>query len=234
MRAIRPTGGADRRPQVHQRLIPTRGLLIGNETIGQSLKLPLRRPLDFKDCGKIALVDPTQHPPHVGIYHGNRRVADKAQERPRRVGPDTGKAEQRPQSHGKRAAVFLHNCLRRAMEMHGPTVIAKPGPKADYVCQRRCRQLPNCGKAGKEVLVLRNYALYLSLLQHHLGKKDAIGTLRLAPRQRPPVRAVPSQQRNLNALHGPISLHVQRTVVRNREILATLFFHIDVGFACAR
>ena len=74
----------------------------------------------------------------------------------------------------------------RAMrEMRAP-IVAKPAPELEHALDRCRGKARDIGKSGKEAQVVRNHRRNLRLLQHDLGKPDAVRIARMLPRQAAP------------------------------------------------
>jgi len=127
------------------------------------------------------------HATDVCVHGEHGSVEGEARERVRRVAADAGKLRwiRRPARAG--------DPLRCPMEADGTAVVAEALPRADDVReQRRGERL--CGRPALEPReVARDDALYLRLLEHHLGDEDRVRIARPPPGQITPVLRVPGE-----------------------------------------
>ena len=91
---------------------------------------------------------------------------------------------------------MLDRLARDLVQPHGAHVIAQARPGADGLGDRRGGQIGQRRELFQEGAILRQHALDLRLLEHHLGDEDGVGVAGLAPGQmRPPLGGIPRQQR---------------------------------------
>src|SRR3972149_5236676 len=84
--------------------------------------------------------------------------------------------------------------------MSGTDVVAEGIPGLSHRRGARPGQAGERGIAPEELLVLRDHALHLGLLEHDLGDEDVVGIVGVPPRQVTAVPAVPAEQPSLEAL----------------------------------
>ena len=78
---------------------------------------------------------------------------------------------------------LLHNRFCRPMEHLCTPIVPKSLPGSENISERRRCKLLYGWKLSYERLIKRHYAIYLRLLQHHLGNQNPIWVYGLAPRQ---------------------------------------------------
>ena len=95
---------------------------------------------------------------------------------------------------GQRAAVARDRLARDRVQPARPDVVAERVPGLDDVALGRRGQRLERRIAVEPLVVLRQHAIDLRLLQHDLGDEDVIRIARLAPRQVASVPPVPGEQ----------------------------------------
>ena len=126
---------------------------------------------------------PAQHPLDVAVE--NRRPLPESESGHRRCrrAADTRQFSQQFGAGRKLAAVLAGNLLRTFVEIPRPGVITQPGPVLDYRIDRRSGQRRDTRKTVEKAPVIRDHRGNLRLLQHDLGKPDAVRVARVLPGQ---------------------------------------------------
>src|SRR5438105_1077375 len=83
-----------------------------------------------------------------------------------------------------------------------PDVVAKRPPCFSDIVFGRGSERFERGILAEPLVILRQDAIDLRLLQHHLRHEDVIRVARAAPREVPAVAAIPSKQRPPETLTG--------------------------------
>ncbi len=124
-----------------------------------------------------------QHARHIAIEHGLRQAVCDAEHRRGSVPADSRQPQRSFEFAGKAAAVACHDLLRGAMQVARPAVIAQAGPQPQHLLGTRTRQRTESGEAAQETAVVRHDRRYSRLLEHDLGKPDAVRVAGAPPRQ---------------------------------------------------
>ena len=88
------------------------------------------------------------------------------------------------------------------MQPPGPDVVAQRVPRPDDILFGRLRERVQRGVLPQPLVVLRQDAFDLRLLEHHLGDEDVVRVVGAAPRQVAPVPAIPREQRRPKTTPG--------------------------------
>ncbi len=184
--AVGTAAAADRRAQLHQRLVPRPRPARRDQVVGPRLGLPgpQRPPLP-----------PGQHPAHVGVDHAHVVLERERQDRPCRVRPDPGERPQRGQVRRQPAAVALDHRCGAPVEVDRPPVVAEADPEADHVAERRRRAGRGGREPGHEGPVARDHPVDAGLLGHHLRDEHSPRIAGRSPRQRAQVVVAPGEHR---------------------------------------
>ena len=129
--ARRGTSRAQRRPELHERLVPLPCPSRRHQRVRQGLGGTRRQ----RRPGH----GPGEHPRHVDVHDRLVPLEGEDQDGPRRVRPDTGKRTQGLQVRRHDSPVPFANGLCRLVEMAGTSVVAEPGPRVE---RRRRGRLP--------------------------------------------------------------------------------------------
>ena len=95
---------------------------------------------------------------------------------------------------GVREAAQLHDLLRRFLQVPGAAVIAKALPQLHEPLLIGCRQSVHRGEHLQKPGIISQHRRHSGLLKHDLRHPDAVGILRMPPREIPRVFPVPDQQ----------------------------------------
>ena len=186
--APRLAGRAERRADVHQRLVPVGGTDgaagLWQQLFGERMYGVTWRSVDAVD-------DAAEHAIDVRVQHRDGLAERKRGDGSGSVGTDAGKLAEL--SHGARqlAAVMLHHNPRELVQSHGASVVAHAGPEANDVGRLGVGQRPEGGERFEEGVVLRDDALDLGLLEHHFRDEDGIRVGDAAPGEDAGVARVP-------------------------------------------
>ena len=194
-RVARRTDGGT---QIHHGLGIVPGPHLRRQPAGAQGQFGFRR---RKRC--FHLIQSRHHPLDVAIHNGRGQIESNRPNRRCGIGANAGQRLQRRQIGGKDAAVPRHHGPRTGQQIAGAGVIAEPRPSRHHLgvggTSKRCNCRPAVGKADK----ISTNCRHRGLLQHHLGKPDAIGiraqTSRAIRRRYPPrhhsgMPVIPNQQ----------------------------------------
>jgi len=124
-----------------------------------------------------------QHALHIAIKDRRARPEGKDGDRRRRRAADAGQFGELLGIGRKLSAMLRGNLLRAFMQVARAGVIAQPGPMLDDRLDRRRGQRRHGRKTVEKTQVIRNHRGHLRLLQHDLGKPDAVRVTRVLPGQ---------------------------------------------------
>ena len=189
---MRAPGSANRRPQLHQGLVPVPGRSHRNQGVGQ-------RP-EASGAGSVANGNgpgqqPREHAGDIAIKHGQWPVESNGEHGARRVAAHSGKPAEGFGVARHPAAMLANDEACGGMKVASTTVVAEAGPGMENVPLGSCSQRPHRGEAAQERGVEWEGGRDLGLLEHDLRDPDAVGIASAAPRQVSPVTAVPGEQR---------------------------------------
>ncbi len=141
-----------------------------------------------------------EHAGDVGVDDGGTFTKREAANRSCRVCANAFERSQRFFIRRELSAESLHGFARDRLQPLGPNVIAKRVPRVGHIFRRcigeRCK-----GRIFLEpLLVFRQDAVDLRLLQHDLGDEDVIRVVGVAPGQITPIFAIPGQKPAAKAL----------------------------------
>ena len=191
-RAYRIFRRANRRPQIHQAL--------------RKIPCPLgyqrfRQPRDHRPRFRhrlLDLINTRQHPLDIAIHRHDPSIKRNRSDCPRRVSANARKLQQCINTVGKPSAVTLDHLNRTSMQVARPRIIAEPRPKPEHLIPLGACHILNGWKASRERVEIGNDGFHPRLLEHDLGKPNAIGigllSRKRAPRQHATVAVVPIEQ----------------------------------------
>src|SRR5438105_9080506 len=206
LRALRLSGHANQRSQLHDGLIEAPGALavLGHQGSGQ---LP-----DFRCALHVARCTieehAAEHTVDVGIDGRYRLLVGERSHRARGVRPDTRKLDQLVGSVGHRAMVVPTDHARERVEIGGACVVPQPVPLLSHSPGLRVRERLEVRKPLDKPRIVLRHPTHLCLLQHELGDEHAIGIARATPRQvargaGPPGEQLATKPRPLFLPRGP-------------------------------
>ena len=195
--AVWRAGDTDCRPQVHQRLIEIARTRRRHKRIHLFLQ--------FAPNGRNAHVLADAHHPagdadDVAVHRRNTLVKRDACNRPGSVCPDALQLPQLRHLARHFAPEVAHHLPRRLMQIPRARIVPQPLPELEHVRLVRRRQRRHIREARQKALVVPAHRLHARLLQHRLAHPCAVRVVDAAPRQRPRVLVVPSQQQCRNRL----------------------------------
>ena len=144
-----------------------------------------------------------EDPSHVGVEDGGARAVGERAHGTGRVPADSLHGAQGLVVGREPAAVPRDRLARDAVKVHRADVVAEGVPRPRDVGDVGCRQRLERGVAPEELVVLRDHAVHLGLLEHDLRDQDVIGVARPPPGQVPLVAPVPPQQALAEAPERP-------------------------------
>ncbi len=184
--AARP---AERRSDVHQGVRPVAGPIVWDHLVGEALDLRRRH------RSVSARHDPAEHAPDVRVDRSDRHPEGDRRDGTSRVRTDAGQRLEGRQVGWDDPAVLVDDPPRRALEVHGPPVVAEALPRTQDVSGRRRGDRGDRGVARHEGGPGLPGPLGLRLLRHRLRDEDRPRIGRGAERQGPPARVVPGEDR---------------------------------------
>ena len=180
--------------QIHQRLGVARH-------VGASRRQQVLRqgPQGALVLGHRQVIAKAQHPREqaLDVAIQNRRPLLKAKRRDRSRGraANAGQGLQVLCAARKRAAKLRHHRLRALVQVARTAVVTQATPQGQHLVLIGRRQGRHVGKARQKAGKVLQHRAHLRLLQHDLGQPNAVGVLRVLPRQAlPPMLALPVHQ----------------------------------------
>ena len=161
-------------------------------------------PLAHGVCLGIATTDEDaeEYPRHVGVNDGGALPEGEAPDRARRIGADALEGEQRFLVRRQHTAVARHRFPCDGLKPAGPDVVAERPPQRVDIVFGRSRERCQRRIGGKPLLVLREDAVHLRLLQHHLRHEYVVRIAGIPPREVPAIGLVPGEQTPPESLAG--------------------------------
>ena len=123
-------------------------------------------------CVRRSPPSPGEDPRDVRVDHRHVALERERQDGPRRVRADSGQRQECIERVRQASAVRRRHPDGGLVEMLGASRIPQTLPPAQHVAERRSRASLGCREHTEERLPLRNHAIDLRLLQHHLGDED--------------------------------------------------------------
>ena len=186
--AARRARGADRRAELHERLIPVAGVsvAVGDERLGQPPQAGVAAGrldvvLDREEAGEDA--------GHVPVDDGGPPAEGDAGDGPGRVGADTLEASELLERARYDAVVLQGDLLGGRVEHAGTPVVAKAAPEGEHALLRRLREVPDGRELPEKALVVGNDRADARLLEHRLADPHRVRVARPSPGQIPPDEA---------------------------------------------
>src|SRR3990172_9217842 len=181
----------DRRPQFHHRLIEGARDVRRDELsceypdppTGRGIRHVLSEP-----------EEPGDDADYVPVDGRNRDAERNARNGSRRVGTDSREGCEGIVRGRHVPSMLLDDRLRSGMEMPRPAVESEALPHREDVIEGSCREIADGREACDEPFVVRGTARDPRPLEEILRDEDAIRIPRPAPREIPPVGAVPCEQ----------------------------------------
>ena len=206
--AFRRVGEADRRSQLHQRLIQVRAraLSVHSHSISGNHELFSQVPEAliglwlfrvFGD-GKGARENANDVPIEDRLRFIERNAANGA----RRITSDARQFDHISKISRKGPAKFHGHDPGCILQIPRARIIAEPFPQLQNEVDVCSRKSTNVGQRLHPPLPIWNNGLDLGLLQHHLRNPDRIGIARPAPRQIARVRSIPAKEATDCLLHS--------------------------------
>ena len=206
---------ANRRPQIHERLVEPACAFGRNKLFGQCPHALCGPALVH---GLVNGKKPDDHPSYIGIHGRHRHPERHAQDRACRVSSNPRKTHELVPPMGNLASKLFHNPAGCRMEMSRTAVISHILPRLQHVVLGGGRQGLNRRKPGQKTVVVRNNRLHLRLLKHNLRNPYVVGIRAVSPRQVALMRLIPCQY-----LFG----HRVHTLCRHNRVAS---LRIDSGF----
>jgi len=191
--AARCWADADRGTQLHHRLV----VIAGRGTVEQRIRQwreGFRRRSRVAEFGAIGH-EAREDAHDVAVDDGRRRTESDACDRRRSVGPHTRQFAPLGGCLGRHAK--RRQYFRQPVEIARPGVITETFPELEHAILRGGGQRGEVGQCLQPACKVGEHRLHLCLLEHELAHDGLVERRRLAPRQRPAVRAIPRQQRTL-------------------------------------
>jgi hypothetical protein len=130
----------------------------------------------------VADKDAEQYACHVGVDNRGALAERKTADRAGGVGADPLKRQQRLFVGGQRTAVAGDRFPGDRVQPPRPDVVTERPPGLVHLAIARGSQRGQRRVLFKPLVILREHAIDLRLLQHHLGNQDVIRVGRLTPR----------------------------------------------------
>ena len=181
-------GGAERRADVHQCLMPV-GRHDGaarprQQRFGERVNGVTRRRIG-------TMGDPAEDTIDVRVqYHGGLTERKRGNSRGR-VRPDAGQFPELVGGAREFAVVAFHDLPCEPVQTDGATVVAHAGPDADDVGRLGVGKRLESGEGVEEGVVLRDDPFHLRLLEHDFRYEDGVRVRDAAPGQDAGVARVP-------------------------------------------
>ena len=193
-RTVRRAGHADRRTQIHQRLIPISRPLAVNLPFPQLMDQSL-------DAGTTDVLphamNARQHAGEIAVNSRIGQAIGDAGHRRRRVVPNARQGADALIGGREAAAVLpLHN-LRGLVQVARAGIIAQPFPIFEHFLLIGLRQRGDIGKAVQKARVIAAHRIGARLLQHNLGNPHSIRIARTAKGQHPAVCVIPVKKQRI-------------------------------------
>ena len=183
--------GADRRAEFHDRLIVVACRAFGQQGFGEF-------PKSIFDRGLRRVVSNVEqareHANNIAVEHRVVAVIRNAQNRGSGIRAEPGQGFEVVISTGHSAGKIRSNGVGRLVQIARAGVIPQSLPRLEHVVLRRIGEVANRGKPVEKPMVIGNDRIYLRLLEHELGEQNAIGVIRVPPRQVAFVLAIPRQE----------------------------------------
>ena len=197
--AVRGTGNADRRPQIHHRLVMVPGALLRHQFLRQ-----------FPDAGPRLRfrrivpqpVQPANYPDDVAVHRGHGHIIGNGSNGAGGIGADAPDPSQGLRIPGDFPAEFLADLLRSPVKVPGPGIVPQPFPHLQHILFPGLRQRPDRRKAGHEARIIIPHGVHPGLLQHNLADPGSVGIPDSPPGHLPGVFIPPAQQRFRCRMHA--------------------------------
>src|SRR4051812_12343390 len=135
-----------------------------------------------------------QHAGHVGVENGGALPEREAHHRARGVLADPFERSQRCFVGRQAAAVALNRLARDCVQPPRTNVVAQRPPRLRDVFLRRRGERFQAGILVQPLVILRQHAIDLRLLQHHFGDEDVVRIGRPAPGQVASIAPIPVEK----------------------------------------
>ena len=132
---------------------------------------------------RIIRTNTGNHAKHIAVYCRNRLIICNRSNCTGSIRSDSFEFQQFLIGIRYHPTVFIHNLLRRCIQVPHPIVISQPLPKFQIPVLRTFCQRPHIRKLRNKSLKIWLYRLYPRLLQHNLGNPHIISTWLIAPRK---------------------------------------------------
>ena len=172
--ALRCTGRTHRRAQVHQNLVPFPCGPLWHQVIRETLDS--RFPQWLVDHS-------AEYARDVGVHDRDVARVGKGQHRSSRVTAYAGKFKKQIQLARNLAAMIAHHHFGCFVKIATPARITKPLPQCKEITKGCIGAFARGGKRFDEPFELRQHAMHLGLLQHHLTHEHMPPIARATPRQ---------------------------------------------------
>lgn len=162
---------ADRRPELHQRLVERPGRVVGHRLARDGPDLLLRR-------GPPHIVlereHPREHPDDVAVDERCADAVREARDRPRRVRSDAADAQQLVDRARHLSAEARDDLGGALVQSPGAAVVPETAPEREHVCFGRLRERLQRGKTGQKSLEIGDDGGDARLLEHDLADPHAV------------------------------------------------------------
>ena len=159
--AARRAGGADGRPELHQRLVQVSGA----RAAGELARAPPEPGLHRRAAQVLAnAVQAGQHARDVAVDDRLRPVERDRRDGPRGVAADAWQLAHRVGAVGQAPGVPQDDLARRALEVSRARVVAEPRPVPEHRIRLGAREAVDVGEAREEALVVGDHRIDARLL----------------------------------------------------------------------
>ena len=159
---------ADRRSQLHERLVEFARLRRIHKLAGQFLNLVPQCSAAAFAAARLPAFQAAQHPLHVAVHNRHHFTVSDAGNGRRRVSSDAGQQTQLLGSGRQVALVMAGHVLRRLVQHARTAIVAQAAPLRQHLLLRRQGQRDERGKPSQKSLVPLHHHRDAGLLQHDL------------------------------------------------------------------
>ena len=196
--AVRRTGNADGRTQIHDCLIIVPGTLCRDQ--GSSKAFDAAARIWFQRFRSDA-EDPGKNADHVSVHRRYRYIIGNGSNSSRRIRTDPADLPHFVRIVRQDSAVFQNYLLRSFPEIPGTRIIPEPFPRFQHILLRGSGQRSQIGKTGQKTLIIRKDRFHPGLLKHRLTDPGAIGIVKTAPGQVPGTSVIPGKKGGRDLFH---------------------------------
>src|SRR6266542_2115664 len=141
--------------------------------------------------------DSAEHAPHIGVVEGGIFAVGEGEDGARRVAADAAQALEGGAVIRQAPGVAGHRLAGDAVQASRAPIIAEGAPRLRHVAGAGPGEVLQGRIAREELLIFRDDAIHLRLLEHDLRDEDAVGFARPAPGKVAAVACVPGEEASL-------------------------------------